>query len=181
MAVQSSSMGGINIFDPSSGKQLNSLIGHSNNLFYLEFSTDSKYLISGSLDKTVKIWDTMNGDLIKTIDFSGSLSLNSISISPDSKTATINETLSTKIYSLPNGLQVGSLPITKSLNKMVISPNAKTLAGVSNSTIYLFDNSTGVLQKEKTYSSLIRNISFNSSNNQLFVITQKEFEVLNIP
>lgn len=42
-------------------------INHMSKIVSLAFSNDNKYLISGSLDNTVKIWSINSGSLIKTI------------------------------------------------------------------------------------------------------------------
>ncbi len=179
MAIQTSEMGQISIFNPFTGKNLKALSGHSNNLTHLEFTSDSKYLISSSLDKTIKFWDVLTGTLIKTITFINAP--NAVKLNPDDKTITVNESFSTKIFNITDGLQVGTMPISKYLNKIEISSNNKTMAGVSGYTIYLFDNSNGALKKEKTFSTQIKNVSFSASGTQIYVTTQKEFYIIAAP
>jgi hypothetical protein len=43
------------------------LRGHTNNIYALAFSPDGKTLASGSMDQTVKLWDTVTGALRETI------------------------------------------------------------------------------------------------------------------
>jgi len=43
------------------------LRGHTNSIYALAFSPDGKTLASGSMDQTVKFWDTGNGQLRETI------------------------------------------------------------------------------------------------------------------
>ena len=60
----------IRIFDYASGKLIKALKGHSNIANDLAFSSDDKYLISGSSDKTARIWDLSNDFALKdTIKF----------------------------------------------------------------------------------------------------------------
>ncbi len=47
-------------------KLYKTLIGHTTNS-YLNFTPDSKHLISGSWDSSIKIWDILNGQCIKTL------------------------------------------------------------------------------------------------------------------
>ena len=58
---------GIRIFDFLSGQLTKTLKSHSAGSEGISFSSDGKYLVSGSFDKTVKIWDaTNNFQLIHT-------------------------------------------------------------------------------------------------------------------
>ncbi|MEG2556802.1 MAG: hypothetical protein RSA53_12040, partial [Odoribacter sp.] len=46
---------------------LGKLKGHSDAICALDYSRDTRYLVSGSLDKTVKIWDVKSGLLFKNL------------------------------------------------------------------------------------------------------------------
>ncbi len=61
--------GEIKIYNYKTGKLIKNLISHSLAIFDLAFSRDGKYLISGSADKTAKIWKTEDFSLIDTIKF----------------------------------------------------------------------------------------------------------------
>ena len=49
------------------GTLLHALSGHANCVYTLAFSPDGKTLASGSMDQTVKFWDTSTGQLRETI------------------------------------------------------------------------------------------------------------------
>ncbi len=59
----------IRIYNYKTGKLLKVLESHTNTVYDLSFSSDDKYLISGSGDKTVKIWQTSNWTLENTINY----------------------------------------------------------------------------------------------------------------
>ena len=44
------------------------MTGHSNTVTSVAISSDSKYIVSGSGDKTIKIWDIESGKEIKTLN-----------------------------------------------------------------------------------------------------------------
>ena len=73
------------ILDGITGSQTAVFYGHTNGVACLTFSLDGASLISGSDDKTIKLWDVQTGGIIKT--FHGHTdTVNSVSISPDCTT-----------------------------------------------------------------------------------------------
>ena len=40
---------------------MKTLEGHSNDIYSLKFNLDSKLIVSGSRDKSVRLWDTLSG------------------------------------------------------------------------------------------------------------------------
>ena len=59
--------GVVQLWDWAEGTLMHVLNGHTNNVFALVFSPDGKTLASGSMDQTVKLWDTATGQLRETI------------------------------------------------------------------------------------------------------------------
>lgn len=47
----------IKIWDIESGQHIGTLTGHKKAIFYLVYTADGSYLVSGSEDKTVRVWD----------------------------------------------------------------------------------------------------------------------------
>ena len=71
--------------DAITGSQTAVLLGHTDEVNSVVFSSDGKSLASGSDDRTVKLWDVQTGGVVKT--FSGHTSLvRSVSISVDCTT-----------------------------------------------------------------------------------------------
>lgn len=60
--------GDIKIFDFETGKIIKNLIGHKDSVFDLSFSEDDKYLVSGSSDKKVILWEMQNFIELKKIN-----------------------------------------------------------------------------------------------------------------
>ncbi len=57
----------VQIWDWAQGTLLHALSGHANGVYTLAFSPDGKTLASGSMDQTVKLWNTATGQLRDTI------------------------------------------------------------------------------------------------------------------
>jgi WD40 repeat protein len=74
---------GIVILDAISGSCKSTLSGHTDKVTSLAFSPDRALLVSGSIDKSVKLWDVQTGGAVKTFRGHHSAVL-SVSISSDS-------------------------------------------------------------------------------------------------
>ena len=59
-------------------------LGHASKITSIAMTSDNRYIISGSLDKTIKIWDTQANVLINTLSGHTS-SIMKVAISPDNK------------------------------------------------------------------------------------------------
>ena len=54
--------------DEELGKELNVLKGHTDWVLSCNFSPCGNFIVSGSEDKTIKIWDVYSGNLVKTLE-----------------------------------------------------------------------------------------------------------------
>ena len=54
------------ILDAITGTQMAVLSGHTDEVNCVTFSSDGRSLVSGSDDKTVKLWDVQTGGVVKT-------------------------------------------------------------------------------------------------------------------
>lgn len=57
----------INIYNIQTGELLQSLKGHTGGIESICFSSNSKYIVSASDDKTIKVWDVATGFCIQTL------------------------------------------------------------------------------------------------------------------
>lgn len=71
------------IWDPSTGKLLQTMEHKSNKVSSVSFSPDGKYLITASQDYSAKIWDPVSGKLIRSLPHDEWV--NSAEFSPDGK------------------------------------------------------------------------------------------------
>ena len=88
--------GDIITFDGITGTQTAVLSGHRDSVYCLTFSLDGSLLVSGSFDKTVKLWDVQTGGTINTFHdhtshiYSVSLSIDCTMIASGSADKTIH-------------------------------------------------------------------------------------------
>jgi WD40 repeat protein len=58
---------GSELWDIEKGKSLRTFSGHTETIYFVDFSPDNKLALSGSYDGTIKIWDLISGKLVKSI------------------------------------------------------------------------------------------------------------------
>lgn len=58
----------IKLWNPHTGKCLNTLLGHKSWIWGLAFSPNGRYVASGSYDHTVKLWDVQTGECLHTFE-----------------------------------------------------------------------------------------------------------------
>jgi serine/threonine protein kinase len=121
------------------------MTGHSSLVRSAAFSPDGKTLVSGSGDKTIKLWNLLTGEQIRTLP-RHSDSVSSVAISPDGKTLVSSSGDKTiKLWNLETGEEIRTLPgHSDSVSSVAISPDGKTLiSGSWDKTIKLWNLETG--------------------------------------
>jgi WD40 repeat protein len=92
----------IRIIDTATMKDILSMIGHTQPITTMAFTPDGKQLITGSLDRSVRIWDLTTGRVMRSM-FLGAPVL-AVAVSLDGKDlATIDNTQESRVYELATG------------------------------------------------------------------------------
>ncbi|MBL7128352.1 MAG: caspase family protein [Ignavibacteria bacterium] len=100
--------------------------GHTSKVTSVCFSPDGNYILSGSSDKTVKLWDISNGKEIR--NFTGhTRSVNSVCFSPDGKFVLSGSGDGTlKLWDISNGKEIRTFDgSTTGVNSVCFSPDGK--------------------------------------------------------
>jgi WD40 repeat protein len=148
--------GTITLWDTRSGKTLASLNGHASMVSTLAFSPDGATLATGSMDKTVKLWNvpTLSGEppnkLAKFKQPFGYTSFFEVTFSPDGKALIVHErdVEPTRLWRVSTGEEITKLTHSN-IESVAFSPNGKLIAagvglGAGNSgPLRLFDTQTG--------------------------------------
>ncbi|OCL93957.1 caspase family protein [Aliarcobacter thereius] len=147
------------------------LNGHNDNINSIAISPDNKYLVSGGLDKTIKIWDINSGKLLNTL-YGHTDRIWTITISKNSKyiiSGSADKTI--KIWDFNSGKLLNTLKgHTSSVNSIAISPDSKYLfSGSLDKTIKIWDiNSAKLLNTLYGHSSGVLTIKISPDNKYLF-------------
>ena len=120
-------------------------LGHSGYVLSIAISSDGKYALSGSKDKTLRYWDLQTGKAIKVLKGHKS-SVSSVAISPDGKYAlsgSWDEAL--RYWDLQTGKTINILKgHTSGVKSVVISPDGRyALSGSWDKTLRYWDLQTG--------------------------------------
>ena len=124
-------------------------VGHSGWGESVCYSPDRKYVVSGSEDKTIKIWEIETGRCIRTLEEHTS-SVTSVVYSPNGKYVASGSGDGTiKLWEVSSGSCVKTLEEhTSSVTSVVYSPNGRyVVSGSFDDTIKVWEVTTGVCIK----------------------------------
>ncbi|MEH2293304.1 serine/threonine-protein kinase [Nostoc sp.] len=131
---------------------VNSFTGHRDWVSSLAISPNGQTLVSGSGDRSIKIWNLQTGGLKTTLSLHTD-AVTSVAISPDGKTLISGSKDGTiKIWNLDNGSLKNTLTGHKDVvNSVAINPDGETLvSGSADKTIKIWNLQTGKLKNTLT-------------------------------
>ncbi|MBW4598706.1 MAG: caspase family protein [Calothrix sp. FI2-JRJ7] len=150
-------------------QERNRFEGHEDGVISVAFSNDSQIIASGSLDKTIKLWN-INGKLLRTLT-GHTEPVYSVSLAPDGKilaSSSVDKTV--KLWNVEDGSLIKTLEgHTQNVNNVVFSPDGQTLASASSDkTIKIWSRQDGRLLKTITgYNFPIISIAFSPDSKNI--------------
>jgi WD40 repeat protein/transcriptional regulator with XRE-family HTH domain len=127
------------------GYPIRQFVGHTDLVNDVAFSPDGKQVLTGSLDKTARLWDAATGALIRT--FAGhTRGVRAVAFSPDGKYVLTGSGDSTmRLWDTASGKGVLTFTgHTDGINAVVFSPDGKRIASASDDgTARIWDAATG--------------------------------------
>ena len=131
---------------------IKTLNGHSNIVNSVSFSRDGEYVVSGSNDKSVKIWSSESGEVVRTLN-GHTENIFSVSFSPDGKyVVSGSRDKSVKIWSTESGEVVRTLgEVVRTLNghtddvwSVSFSPDGKyVVSGSDDKSVKIWSTESG--------------------------------------
>jgi WD40 repeat protein len=134
--------GEVTVWDAATGQEIRSFKGHTNSIFSVAFSPEGKRILTGSADKTAKVWDAEKGqDVLSLNGTSGP-----VTFSPDGKRILTGSNDSpAKVWDAETGQAILSLKgHTQPVWCVAFSPDGKRIVTGSGG----YDNRGGPLPGE---------------------------------
>jgi WD40 repeat protein len=135
--------------------------GHSSVVTSVAFSPDSNRILSGSHDRTIKLWDVRTRALLRTADEKHRDSVASITVFRDGKRAlSRNPPDAIKLWDLDTGAVVRTFGTSPFLGSVAVSPDgSQVLSSAKEGTLTLWDVATGVQVRTFGYSGVISSLA----------------------
>src|SRR5262245_10423711 len=146
-----------------------SLKGHSEAVYAVTYTADGQYLVTGSFDRTVKVFETTGGKEFKS--YGGpqghqNLVL-AVALSPDNTLIASGGSDNTaKIWDFPSGKAIRSLAHAAEMQGVALSPDGKVLAGAGKDGVVRLWNPTDgkELFTLKGHEGPVLGVSFSGNN-----------------
>lgn len=153
------------------------LTGHTDAVWTVGISRDGHTLVSGSGDKTIKLWDLDTGQLQRTLS-EDSAEVLSVALSPDGQILTSGSYATEqaiKIWHLNTDKPRPTLGLASKVWSVAPSPDGKTLASSSeDGSITIWNMQTGTLRRTlKGHSDTVWSVAI-SPNGQTLVSGSKD-------
>ena len=146
--------------------------GHTGFIYDIDISPDGKYLATGSMDTTARLWDLATGETIRTLSGHTDV-IDGIAFSPDGKTlATGSADHTVRLWDVTSGetVQIFSIP-TGQVGDVAFSPDGQSLVSTAGDpTARLWDVASGqTLHVFTGHSELVIGVAY--SPNGKYVLT----------
>ena len=156
------------------------LSGHRNNVNLVSWSPDGKYIVSGSKDNTIKIWDASTGTHVRTLEGHTSW-VYSVAWSPDSKyIASSSWDKTIKVWNISSGTCMQILTgHTSCVNSVSWSPDGKHIAsGSDDGTIKVWNAQSGTCMQTLTgHTSCVNSVSWSPNGKYIVSDSYKDITI----
>ncbi|MGL5870870.1 MAG: WD40 repeat domain-containing protein [Xenococcaceae cyanobacterium] len=156
----------IKLWEINTGEEIASLRGHSDRVRCLSLSLDGKFLVSGSVDRTIKLWNLATKELIRTFGdvSSGHLgAVLSVAINVNGKNLISGSAdKTTKIWDVETGKEINSFTdYVEQVTSVAISPDYDVFASASLENNFKFRNiNNGEIKRTISENSIVLSVVF---------------------
>ncbi len=145
------------------------ILGHSDQIYRLAFSPNGKIVATASWDRSIKLWNAVDGKLIRTLDGKHNSWILGLNFSPDGKMlVSSSQDKTAKIWSVEGNLLYTLIDHKGDVNDVVFSPNGKIIASASSDqTIKLWNTDGMLLRTLRGHNGAVYGVSFSPEGKRL--------------
>jgi WD40 repeat protein/DNA-binding SARP family transcriptional activator len=132
------------VWSASTGREIFTVVGHSNQIYAVAFSQDRSRFATGSLDRTARVWDAATGrELLTLVGHQGAV--NRVAFSPGgSRLVTASADKTARVWNLGPAREVLTLPTIQSPGRVSYSADGSRLVdGRADGTAWVWDAASG--------------------------------------
>ena len=157
------------------GKVIAKFDAHTNHVTSVAFSPDSKILISGSFDGTIKLWDVA---IRRSITTRSTGSVFSLALSPDGTMIAVGSYYLVSLWDVATGENITPVAwqIPDYVHSVVFSPDGAMIAIVSEVGVTLWDISNKNFDTLKGYTRRVNSVKYSPDGTILALGTGGDYE-----
>ena len=164
--------GNVLLHDYVTGKDLYRLQAHKKAVTCIYFTSDGKLMLTGSKDKTIKVWDAATGNLLHNLPCRRAGKVQSLYVTPDGNTviAGITElSRGLRFYDMNAGVETENYEIGN-MEHFDVAPDGVSFAiGSLNRKMYLFNLKKRAITAElKGHKRWVTDVCYNNTGRVLF-------------
>jgi uncharacterized delta-60 repeat protein len=156
--------GVVRVWEVSTGKEVARMIDSAVNA--VTFSSDSKYVVSGSSDGTARVWEAATGKEVASMSHESrgimASPIVSVAFSPDNKyVATGSVDYTARIWELTTGKEIARMTHEAEVNSIAFSPTGKyVVSGSYDKTARVWETATGKEVARMTHGGFVDLVTF---------------------
>lgn len=158
------------IWNAETGDEKFPLIGHTDRVRSIDFSSDGRVLATGSRDGTVKIWNLSDGKLLKTINIISQTSTETqdLAFSPDGKKIFIAN-YALLLLDVASGAELLKIGGPEGAFALAFAPDGKSVCvGKKNGDLVLYDAANGkILWQTAAHKAQINDVRFSADGQMI--------------
>ena len=147
---------------------LATFVGHEHHVWSVTYGPDGSWLVSGSIDGTVKQWDVASGRVLRTMDVGGRV--RGVAVAPDGhRIAVATESGSLSVWSIPTGDKTTTLSSNgASIGGVSFSPDGALIASASSDgTARIWNADTGELMTVLEHPGWVLDVCFSPDSSRV--------------
>jgi WD40 repeat protein len=148
----------VRVYDFATHKEMKKLQGHRGPVTDVCFSADSKYLLSGSWDGSVVLWDWQAGSIEHTVKSPSPVMR--CAMLPDGKHAVVDGILRIQFWDLEKEKLVGEGMASEDARALAVSPKGLVATGGIRGEAIVWDPTTGKPIARRTLGTILYNLYF---------------------